>query len=214
MPKETFFNLPPEKRAKIEEAAIQEFIDYNFDNSSINRIIHESSISKGSFYQYFEDKKDLYKHIMYLIVQKKLEYLTPVLQNPFDHNFFVIIREMYETGLRFARDNPKFVVIGNRLLSDPAHALFKEIISDNIDTSNQVFELLLQKGIERGEVRSDIDLKLVAYLISALNVQINEYYQKNITEKEDYFYDDNVLETIDKFLNFLKYGIGQAKEAN
>lgn len=210
MPKETFFNLPPEKRAKIEEAAIREFVEYSFDNSSVNRIVKESGIPKGSFYQYFEDKKDLYKHIMTLIISKKMEYLTPVLKNPFDHDFFVIIREMYETGLNFSRDNPDFVVIGNRLRSDPSHELFKEIIEDNIETSNQVFEQLLNMGIERGEIRPDIDLKLTAHLISALNVEISEYYQKQVAKKDDYFYDDGVLVTIGKFLDLLKFGIGKA----
>lgn len=209
MPKETFFNLPPEKRAKIEEAAIREFVEYSFDNASVNRIVKGSGIPKGSFYQYFEDKKDLYKHIMSLIIAKKMEYLTPVMKNPFDHDFFVIVKEMYETGLNFARDNPDFVVVGNRLRSDPSHALFKEIIEDNIDKSNQVFEQLLTLGIQRGEIRPDIDLGLTAHLISALNVEISEYYQKHITKKDDYFYDDGVLVTIGKFLDLLRYGIGK-----
>jgi AcrR family transcriptional regulator len=210
MPKETFFNLPPEKRAKIEEAAIREFVEYSFDNASVNRIVTGSGIPKGSFYQYFEDKKDLYKHIMSLIIAKKMEYLSPVMRNPFDHDFFVIVKEMYETGLHFARDNPDFVVIGNRLRSDPSHQLFKEIIEDNIDKSNQVFEQLLTLGIQRGEIRPDIDLGLTAHLISALNVEISEYYQKHIAKKDDYFYDDGVLVTIGKFLDLLKFGIGQA----
>ena len=210
MPKDTFFNLPPEKREKIEEAAINEFVAYSFDNSSINRIVKGGGIPKGSFYQYFEDKKDLYKHIMSLIIAKKMEYLTPVLKNPFAHDFFVIVKEMYESGLSFAKENPDFVVIGNRLMSDRSHALFKEIIEDNMETSNQVFEQLLAMGIERGEIRGDIDLKLTAHLISALNVEINEYYQRVVSTQEVDLLDGGILDTIGKFLDLLKHGIGAA----
>lgn len=209
MPKETFFNLAPEKRTKIEEAAVREFADYSFDKSSVNRIVQKSGIPKGSFYQYFEDKKDLYKHVMSLIIAAKMVYLTPVLKNPFDHDFFVIIREMYETGLGFARDHPDFVTIGNRLRSDPSHALFKEIVAENIETSNQVFEQLLRMGIQRGEVRPDLDLKLTAHLISALNVEISEYYQRHIAKQEEDLLDGRILETIGQFLDLLKRGIGK-----
>ena len=63
MPKDTFFNLPEEKRQKIVEAAMLEFENNSFDSASINQIISVAQISKGSFYQYFEDKKDLYMHL-------------------------------------------------------------------------------------------------------------------------------------------------------
>jgi len=57
MPKQTFFNLSPDKRGTIEQAALDEFTAYGFDNSNMNRIVAQSRIAKGSFYQYFEDKK-------------------------------------------------------------------------------------------------------------------------------------------------------------
>ncbi|MCA2000505.1 MAG: TetR/AcrR family transcriptional regulator, partial [Chloroflexi bacterium] len=56
MPKQTFLNLPEEKRQAVVRAAIDEFADYGFEASSVNRIVANSGISKGSFYQYFEDK--------------------------------------------------------------------------------------------------------------------------------------------------------------
>lgn len=213
MPKETFFNLPEEKRTKIEEAAIKEFMEYNFDASSVNRIVKYSKIPKGSFYQYFEDKRDLYKHIMSLVIQAKLKYLTPVMMNPFEHSFFTMMREMYESGLNFARENEPYVAIGSRLLSDPSHPLFKEIVEDNMEVSNGVFKTLLEKGIERGEIRAGIDLDLTAFLMTSLNSQIVEYYQKYINNFKDMTHDDKVLITVDKFLDFLQFGIGQPKEA-
>lgn len=64
MPKNTFFNLSHEKREKIIECSKYEFSKYGFYNSSINRIIKECHISRGSFYQYFEDKEDLYIYLL------------------------------------------------------------------------------------------------------------------------------------------------------
>ena len=61
MPKDTFYNLPDEKRALIEDVAMREFATCGYDKASISRIVDTCGISKGSFYQYFLDKKDLFK---------------------------------------------------------------------------------------------------------------------------------------------------------
>lgn len=60
MPSETFFRLPEEKRQRILDAAWEEFTRVPYADASINRIILRSSIPRGSFYQYFTDKGDLF----------------------------------------------------------------------------------------------------------------------------------------------------------
>ncbi|MCB0240988.1 MAG: TetR/AcrR family transcriptional regulator, partial [Anaerolineae bacterium] len=77
MPKETFFNLPDDKRSLICDVAIEEFTEYLYDQASVNRIVAKAGIAKGSFYQYFEDKKDLYMYVLQVIAEKKLEYISP-----------------------------------------------------------------------------------------------------------------------------------------
>lgn len=64
MPKKTFFNLPNTKRDKIIECAKKEFSEYSFYDASINRIIKEAGIARGSFYQYFENKEDLFIYLL------------------------------------------------------------------------------------------------------------------------------------------------------
>jgi len=59
MPSERFLNLPDEKKKRIIKASLKEFARVSYDEISINRIIQDAEISRGSFYQYFEDKKDL-----------------------------------------------------------------------------------------------------------------------------------------------------------
>ena len=64
MPSDTFLRLNEEKRNKLINAGFNEFSLYNFNDASINRIIKEAGISRGSFYMYFEDKKDLYFYLL------------------------------------------------------------------------------------------------------------------------------------------------------
>lgn len=204
MPKETFFNLPPEKRERIEASAIREFRDYYFDASSVNRIVEEAGIAKGSFYQYFEDKKDLYKHVMSIIIQKKMEYMTPTLMNPMGLDIFSLIREMYVSGLSFALKNPDLLEISNKLLSDPNHEMYKEIVEENKEKSDQVFYQLLKMAEERGEIRPGLDLLLVAYLLTSLNISVSDYYMRR---KDPKTYREDMLDAVNSFLDVVKYGI-------
>jgi AcrR family transcriptional regulator len=59
MIKRTFYNLPPEKREKIIEVTRKEFRKGNKKKITINSVIKSAGISRGSFYQYFDDKLDL-----------------------------------------------------------------------------------------------------------------------------------------------------------
>mgnify|MGYP001367152296 CR=1 FL=1 len=61
MPKSTFLNLRPEKRADFTDAALFEFALNDYQNASITNMVKVLGIAKGSVYQYFENKKDLYE---------------------------------------------------------------------------------------------------------------------------------------------------------
>ncbi len=64
MPTTTFWNLPETKKEKIRIAAIKELASVSFDKVSINKIIKDADISRGSFYMYFEDIYDLILYLM------------------------------------------------------------------------------------------------------------------------------------------------------
>ena len=63
MPSETFFRLPEEKRERVIRSAWQEFTSVSYAQVSINRIVRQADIPRGSFYQYFADKDDLFRYL-------------------------------------------------------------------------------------------------------------------------------------------------------
>src|SRR5690625_4830921 len=64
LPKQTFYNLPEEKRQTLRQAAKKEFSRMPLAEASIANIVKEAHIPRGSFYQYFHDKEDLYFYLL------------------------------------------------------------------------------------------------------------------------------------------------------
>ncbi len=64
MPSGTFHRLAAERRDALVEEAIAEFADRTYAEASLSQIAQRAGIAKGSFYQYFEDKLDLYRWLL------------------------------------------------------------------------------------------------------------------------------------------------------
>lgn len=64
MPTQTFFDLHPKKQDRILNAARQVFANAPYEKASIQAIIRAAEIPRGSFYQYFNDKEDLYLYLL------------------------------------------------------------------------------------------------------------------------------------------------------
>jgi AcrR family transcriptional regulator len=207
VPKETFYNLPADKRELICQVAIAEFAEYEYELASINRIVNKSGISKGSFYQYFENKKELFLYLLQLIAEEKVRYFSPIMGNPDEHDIFTLLREIYVSGIRFGTAHPEYAEIGNKLLRNKSEDIYKEAVANNMPAAYEIFETLLEGAIVRGEVRADIDIKMFAFMIASMNTLLVEYYMENVAQS----YDEKMMATIDKFLDFLKNGIGKRK---
>jgi AcrR family transcriptional regulator len=80
MAKQTFLNLPEEKRKTIVKSAKKEFSRVALKDALVSNIVKEASIPRGSFYQYFNDLEDCFYYIVgeysTNIKKKLLENLT------------------------------------------------------------------------------------------------------------------------------------------
>ena len=213
IPKETFYNLSEEKRQLIEKVAIREFGAFGYDKASINRIVNQCQIAKGSFYQYFKDKKDLFLYLISRISEKKIEFISPVFQNPGQYDFFTLIRELFISGVKFAAKNPEITMMGNWLLKNKSHPIYNEIISTGLQNAQNIYTQLLEQAISKGEIRDDIDLDFISHTISSMNVTVVEYYFQNVKEEAGIKkFDESIIGTVDLLIDFIKYGIGTQKK--
>ncbi|WP_105615240.1 TetR/AcrR family transcriptional regulator [Vallitalea okinawensis] len=206
MPKETFYNLQEEKRSMILKIAIEEFQKKGFDKASISNIVKDAGIAKGSFYQYFSDKKDLFKYIIDQTAVDKEKYLRGILDDIEQIDFFIMLRKLYVAGIQYSNDHPKEARIVNSLING-TNQLKEEMLGDVLEKGVDFYEGLLQLGIKKGTVNQEIDVRLVAIMINDLSTSLSEHYLKNENNQDV----DTFMRWIDQMLYVLKNGIGGVK---
>ncbi|MFP4478278.1 MAG: TetR family transcriptional regulator [Candidatus Izemoplasmatales bacterium] len=202
MPKQTFFNLKKEKKEKIIEAAINEFADKTYEMVNLSDIIKQAKIPRGSFYQYFEDKKDLYFYLLEIIQETKMTYLSDAMTNQ-NIPFTDLIEELYDRGVIFAIDHPKYVQLFDKLLKN-RNEIYDQIIKNSKDFAINFYSKLIDRDKEKGLIKENIHTKTLAKLVTDLtsNVTLNELETNN--PKENY---QMMKENIHHILDILKRGI-------
>jgi AcrR family transcriptional regulator len=207
VPKKTFFNLPEDKRQRIIDAAMDEFGSYPFREASIAGIITRAGIPRGSFYQYFMDIKDLYLYILEISADCKIKYINEAVAQEKDTGFFRRMRVLYVGGIKFAGDNPRLAAMGMFLMKDDAQ-FRQEIIGSMAYKANDFFEEFFHQGIARGEIKPEIDIVMISYMIYAINIAIAEYYLTQHPHGNMLDDADTYLELVDKMLDILEHGMG------
>ena len=208
MPKQTFFNLSKSKQQRIIDAAMEEFAAHPYLKTSINRIIEQADISKGSFYQYFKNKKDLYKYIIDQATDTKMKFLEQKLQDYQKLDFFDLLRELFIAGIQFKREYPLFSEIGDQLLNGNNESLKEEVYSESRPKSNEFFEQLLEKSVEKGEVDPKIDIKFTSFMLTDFSISIVNYFFENHDPNNL----DEIMDYVDKMLYIMKNGMAKGEE--
>jgi AcrR family transcriptional regulator len=89
MPKDTFFNLNVEKQERLIRAAISEFLKNGFEKGNVGNIAKSAGVAKGSMYQYFEDKKEIFMYSLRwaidLFINKYSNHTIPKGTDIFDY---------------------------------------------------------------------------------------------------------------------------------
>jgi AcrR family transcriptional regulator len=209
VPKQTFLNLPEEKREGIVNAAIDEFAEFGFEASSINRIVANSGISKGSFYQYFEDKMDVFKYLMDVIAKEKTEYFKG--KHPPGNNMdtFQYFRWMVKTGMEFGLAHPRIIQAAWRVLLGEGY-YYGQNLAEYRQKTKQALTSMIQQAIERSEVDPSVDVELAVMIMETWSNAITTYVLNEGMQQKDvlkWMRAPKTQETIDKLLYVMEYGL-------
>ncbi|MDO4939153.1 MAG: TetR/AcrR family transcriptional regulator [Lachnospiraceae bacterium] len=118
MPSERYFKLSDDKQQRIVEASMDEFIEAGMHDASINKIIKDADISRGSFYTYFIDKTDLFEYIFGMLKKSAVRSILDEVDNQ-NGDIFRAARQLVMQGAGMAaRPKDKATVLFDKIMQD------------------------------------------------------------------------------------------------
>ena len=216
MPKQTFLNLPEEKRQAVINAAIDEFAEYGFKAASINRIVANSGISKGSFYQYFDDKMDVFRHLLDVLGEEKKTYFKD--RHPPNKGLgtFGYFRWMIKTGMEFNSTNPKLVKAVSRVMLSEGY-YYGQMLADLRKRTMDALIELIQHAKQNGEIDPSVDEKTAAHVMDTWsNVIGNSILEEGMQKKEivKWMRLPKTQKYIDDMLSIMEHGLRNVKSSS
>ena len=201
MHKNTFFNLDKEKQGRIIEAAMSEFANNSFKKATIDNIVNSAAIPKGSFYQYFYDKKDIYKYLFLKISKEKKQVLVDNLFQMNEMNFTSFIRNLYKAGKNYDFKDMSHIDLSEKFMLNCSNELREEILEEMIPESNDLFSLIISNYIDKGELKADINIPALSNMLTTLTLFVSKNYHARSIDQ------DQILKDIDSMLYIIEHGI-------
>ena len=204
MPTERFNKLPEEKKKAIRDAAMEECIRVPFEKVSINKIIQNAGISRGSFYTYFEDKRDVVRYIFSDTADKLKDFwTTSVVSN--GGYLWSASEELLDQAITFAQKGKTFQMLQSFVLYQDFDKLFSEVHGGNHMGEKKGNEILaaLYEVTDRANFQKT-DMKSFTLLVSMIMACVMEsigWYNRHMESEE------NIKKIFREKLEILQHGI-------
>ena len=191
--------LKKNKREKILKAAISSFAQKGYHDTSISKIINKAGIARGTFYLYFENKRQIFDSILEnLIVEidrciKKIE-IGKERQNPLEQ-----LKDNLRRIFTLFVENPEL----SRILLRHAAGLDKESDQKITEFYNNIADKIedaLKLGIKMELIR-DCNPRITSFLILGSIKELIEHVTLTMKSKSD------INPVIDEILNFGLHGL-------
>ncbi|TDB80292.1 TetR/AcrR family transcriptional regulator [Actinomadura sp. KC216] len=169
MPTSTWFRLNVAKRERVLEVAMREFGENGYSTGSLNTIAREAGIAKGSLFQYFSDKLEFFAFVCDEASRRAREEMERRMaridfDQPFDEWLFDAICDWTE----YMAEHPleRGITAATNFELDNS---VRSVVRDNTNSHYlRVIHPILRLRQERGEIREDADLDVIATWLMTL----------------------------------------------
>jgi AcrR family transcriptional regulator len=163
-----FLNLNPEKQQRILDAAIHEFADKGYARASMNVVVGKAGISKGALFKYFRSKGGLFAFVYKMTLNRVKDYLREVRDDSQDEVFFERLQRVMRAGVDFIQKHPGLARIHYHIIFTGDSPYKKEILAELHAESLRFLRALVEQGMARGELRSDLNPDSVAFVLGSV----------------------------------------------
>lgn len=201
MPTQTFFNLPEEKQRRILDAAIKEFSQRGVEEGNLANIIRDAGISRGSLYQYFDSKAELYAYLFTKLRNERADYVQPAFALYKTGPFVAFFRQFYLLDSEFLLAHPSHIDLGKRLYAgtDPVSL---SLIQRQQARYKKWFLFAIEYDRDRGEIDRRVNASVLADLCVHLVTDLL-IFQSTRTQLSTF----SLQEHLDSMLYLIQHGV-------
>ena len=186
------------------DAALTEFSNYSFEESSLNRIIEKSGITKGSFYYRFKNKYELYLYLLKKGNQMKWEFIRSHTDTSADSqkDIFDLFQSQAENGVRFASAHPQYYNLSRMFSKEKGTSIYSRVLNDLNASDESGIRQLIAKAYDEGHFKAEFSQDFIERTISSLFISFDE-----ILFRGECYELDRAMSFLKEFIVFLKYGL-------
>ncbi|KXB05212.1 hypothetical protein AKJ49_01240 [candidate division MSBL1 archaeon SCGC-AAA382A03] len=147
-----------ERKKEIVEATLDLVGEKGIGSLGTSQIADRVGFSEAAIYKHFSSKKEVIRATIQTAGKNLIETLTGSIKNVDTDDNLVKLKKVFESHMKFIGDYPG---ITRLLFSDEIHFNEEDLRNDlfNIVTRyRSIIKDLLEQGIEKGQVRNDLDL--------------------------------------------------------
>ena len=174
MPLKTFLNLSKERQKEILDICLKEFSLLDYKDVSLTEIIKKLGLAKGSFYRYFESKRDLYEYLIDYAKHVNISLFEKTFKKPVEDILEAWAR-FYLEAIRFDNANPLFGGFGYKVSQDRDNIILGNVALTSKKLGIKVLKELFHDLQKKGEIRTDIDVDLMIYTLIQVQEGILDY---------------------------------------
>ena len=188
------------------EEALKEFSENRYDTASLNNILKNANISKGSFYYHFSNKKDLYIYLLKSIVDIKMNFFSKYIKDNNisieKYNLFEVLRVTTTAGFNFAKEYSQYNKLGLRIIREDSKEVKKELEEFTKKSYEDFLVPLIHSSIENKELREDFSIDFLTKLV----INIFTHFSNVLFEDDIIDYDKAFME-MEAFIDFIENGL-------
>jgi len=155
------------RRQSILEAARRCFGRDGYAGATVARIAKEAGVSNGLLYQFFDNKDHLFDIVLREVLRDWVRAMVP--REP-EETALDALEGMFRRSVAFCGEHPLLPAL---MSGDPALRLKRLTLAaaDRVEPHRELVASILQRGIERGELRRELDVASVADVICHLQAE-------------------------------------------
>ncbi len=218
MPRSTFYNLPQEQQEEIIRTCFEEFANHVYENASVSRIVLKLGIAKGSFYRYFESKKELYLFLIDQATALRMEHVKELFELPAG-DFFALFEQNLAMKIKFDLSYPLQSAFLHYSMQERNTEESGNVLIHSKELMIELLRPVMDKYKKTGVLRTDIRNDLIIYLIMQIQLGINDFLkirytvnsQKTIAGQQQPFSitEQDILNTVKEFSKLLAHGLAK-----